>query len=342
MIKARDYRWDMVRGMSIIAVILLHTTSASSTAGVVWRQFVNFPVSMFFFLAGYFCHCEGSFSRFAKKKGKRVLVPLALFSVMYAMPGLVQCIADGRLVIVSAASALLSFPGDWGYFPISLFQCFLLYPLLKKSSVKVRLSCSILCYALSFAYFAVAVVCFPNSGMTAGMMPHILCTSWLPMFCLGISLAERKNDFMYLCRRDTVLLGVLTLTLSIAEGLCYYLCVGSRQLAMTQIKPFSMAFSCVLAIFLWQGGRSRDLDAAGQMQNNCAVRGICILGQASFFVYLWHKAVIMLIRRFTMGIHQEIMFFVMPMAVLAASLLAVRLLLSLPDRIRKKLWIIGF
>ena len=342
MTKMRDYRWDVVRGMSIIAVVLLHTTSAANVAGVVWRQFVNFPVSMFFFLAGYFCHCEDSFFRFAKKKCRRVLVPLALFSVVYALPGLMHCTKNGRLDVVAVASAMLSFPGDWGYFPISLFQCLLLYPLLKKSSVKIRLACSILCYALSFAYFAVAVVCFPDTGMTAGMMPHILCTSWLPMFCLGISLAERKSEFTSFGRRKAVLLGIGFLTLSVVEGVCYYLCLGSRQLAMTQIKPFSMAFSCILAMFFWQEIRSRDLAVKGQVRNNCVIRNICILGQASFFVYLWHKAVIMLIRRFSMGIHQEIMFFITPIAVLVASCLAVKLLLLLPGRIRKLLWIIGF
>lgn len=342
MTRVRDYRWDMVRGASIIAVVLLHTTSVPSAVGVVWRQFINFPVSMFFFLAGYFCHYEGSFGGFAKKKGRRVLVPLALFSILYALPGLMHCVKDAGLDILTLVAALWSFPGDWGYFPISLFQCFLLYPLLKKSSVKTRLAVSILCYVLSFAYYAVAVVCFPNSGMTTGMMPHVLCTSWLPMFCLGVSLAERKFEFKTFGCRKSLFLGMGLFALSVVEGLVYYLCIGSRQLAMTQIKPFSMAFSCFLAIFLWQKISSCNLDKADKMSNNFAIHNICILGQASFFVYLWHRAVIMLIRRFSTGIHQEMMLFMTPLAVLAISCLAVRLLLRLPDRIRKRLWLIGF
>lgn len=68
--KTKDVYWQWVRGICIFAVILIH-----SKTGIVYRnniydswnfdywlivrQFINFPVAIFIFLAGYFCKLEG-------------------------------------------------------------------------------------------------------------------------------------------------------------------------------------------------------------------------------------------------------------------------------------------
>lgn len=61
-IKQRNAFWQCVRGLCILAVVMIHCPSGIEygagtfpyTATLILRQFINFPVAVFFFLAGYF------------------------------------------------------------------------------------------------------------------------------------------------------------------------------------------------------------------------------------------------------------------------------------------------
>lgn len=73
--------WQMVRGICILAVIMIHCPSGQNytdidyIAWIVLRQFINFPVAMFIFLAGYFVTPEktqGDYKIFLFKRGGKI------------------------------------------------------------------------------------------------------------------------------------------------------------------------------------------------------------------------------------------------------------------------------
>ena len=70
--------WQIVRGICILAVIMIHCPTGRShtnldyTVWIVLRQFINFPVAIFIFLAGYFMTPEkvqGDYKTFFFKRG---------------------------------------------------------------------------------------------------------------------------------------------------------------------------------------------------------------------------------------------------------------------------------
>lgn len=90
--KTKSQYWQMVRGICILAVIMIHCPSGQNyteldyNAWIVFRQFINFPVAMFIFLAGYFMTPEktqGDYKTFLCKRGGKATSPI---------PSLEQCL----------------------------------------------------------------------------------------------------------------------------------------------------------------------------------------------------------------------------------------------------------
>jgi len=59
----RNEYWDAIKGVAIIAVIMMHATNSTRAfpaeslnylTGVVTRQFMTFAVPLFFFISGFF------------------------------------------------------------------------------------------------------------------------------------------------------------------------------------------------------------------------------------------------------------------------------------------------
>lgn len=89
-ITKKSQYWQMVRGICILAVIMIHCPSDQNytdldyTVWIVLRQFINFPVAMFIFLAGYFITPEktqGNYNTFLFKRGGiRLLLPYLVWN----------------------------------------------------------------------------------------------------------------------------------------------------------------------------------------------------------------------------------------------------------------------
>lgn len=66
-IEKKDNYWQAVRGICILAVVMIHCPNAAayeetSAQFQIWltlRQVINFPVATFIFLAGYFTNTKG-------------------------------------------------------------------------------------------------------------------------------------------------------------------------------------------------------------------------------------------------------------------------------------------
>lgn len=74
--KQKNDFWQIVRGVCILAVILIHCPSGGSYGSIetsVWlilRQFINFPVAIFFFMSGYFTNIQ----KCLQNPGKYILI----------------------------------------------------------------------------------------------------------------------------------------------------------------------------------------------------------------------------------------------------------------------------
>lgn len=71
MVKSRY--WQVVRGICILAVIMIHCPMGQSgvdqTVWLALRQFINFPVAIFIFMAGYFVKPDKVNSTYLKNRG---------------------------------------------------------------------------------------------------------------------------------------------------------------------------------------------------------------------------------------------------------------------------------
>ena len=285
----REEFWDAVKGICIIAVILIHTTSRNSIGGVVWRQFINFPVAMFVFMAGYFCHVKGTYSVFIMKKAKRLLIPLAVASIVYGVVELYFGLRlGGTMTLCCIGSAFLSFSLGWGYFVLALFQCMIVAPFLQRyASSRWLLPLSLgLCLTTSL-YMYLASTVFQGSWSLANSVPVIFCTAWLPFFVLGMKLQKRRLTVWAPGVRPYLAMVILML-FAIAGGVYWYK-TATVQLARSQLRVPCILFSLVLAGLLPNLADKYDL-------RECTWGIVARLGEMSFFVYLWHRFILIFLR----------------------------------------------
>lgn len=50
---------------------------------LIFRNLINFPVSLFFFIAGYFCSITGTIGQYYKKRLIKLVIPYLIWSVLY-------------------------------------------------------------------------------------------------------------------------------------------------------------------------------------------------------------------------------------------------------------------
>ena len=78
MVKSRY--WQAVRGICILAVIMIHCpVGQNGLDQIVWlalRQFINFPVAIFIFMAGYFIKPEKVNADYIINRGGATVVAL--------------------------------------------------------------------------------------------------------------------------------------------------------------------------------------------------------------------------------------------------------------------------
>lgn len=332
--KGRDIFWDVVKGVSIIAVILIHTTGRFTEGGAVWRQFINFPVAMFFFLAAYFCHCEGSVWDFLVKKAKRLLVPYVVFSLFYAALDIHFKMRHGLAIDVHVAKeSFCSFAFGWGYFVLALFQFMCLYPFMKDKSVKWLAWFAGICFAVSLGYCWCAETVLREWGLYRRMMPFVLFLPWTPMFVLGMAAKKIRR----LPRMRWTMMGCLAFfALSVAEGVVY-MKAGMSELSFSQTKFGSLGFSFFLALVLCSINLAGECDGKSSVFADVLAR----VGRYSFFIYLSHRFVLMTLRGVFHAMPPDVFFYFLPCAAIVVEYVVVYVIDAMPSAVRKQLWVVG-
>ena len=109
----KEKKWQIARGVAIICVILIHCPngiqlphdSLGFNSWLVMRQFINFPVALFFYMAGRFQNIEKYDNYWAYLKnrgGYRLLFPFLFWSTIYGFHGSIKnIIANEQVDVIS-------------------------------------------------------------------------------------------------------------------------------------------------------------------------------------------------------------------------------------------------
>lgn len=103
----REY-WQSIRGICILAVVLIHSlggfdySTGYSVEFVILRQIINFAVATFVFMAGYFVNVDAlsdkefSYKHWIIYRGGRLCIPFMIWSLLYSGLSLLKVVHSGN------------------------------------------------------------------------------------------------------------------------------------------------------------------------------------------------------------------------------------------------------
>lgn len=106
--KEKKEYWQSIRGICILAVILIHSlggfnySTGYGTEFVVLRQIINFAVATFVFMAGYFVNVDAlsdkefSYKHWIIYRGGRLCIPFMIWSLLYSGLELLKIVHSGN------------------------------------------------------------------------------------------------------------------------------------------------------------------------------------------------------------------------------------------------------
>lgn len=283
----RITHWDYWKGISIIAVVLIHASgiagsypihSLNFNTGIIIRQFINFSVPVFLFISGYFSYSEkypGGY-QYIKNRGLRVATPYLAWTIFYISMATFNGLFTPTVKNI-AANFLLGTGIGVGYFVIVLLQFVLITPILYKiKSIKLHIHLLFLISILGIIYTYICNYKLPDTRLSQFPYSALPFFVWYPFFHLGFALSKfspkikMSNNSLYFL----IVLGVL---FSLLEGFIESYTLG-YDFAASQLKLSSLTLSTIICIIIY-----KNKDNLPQA-NNILVR----IGNMSYGIYLTH------------------------------------------------------
>jgi len=292
----RSEFWDAVKGVAIIAVILIHSSdsarlygddSIEAMAGVLVRQFVNFAVPLFIALSGYFAVTQTGDSRvlvYYKKRFLRILLPYVLWSMLAIS---LKDYTRFFMPMDVAVDLLLGRAVSVYYFIPVLLQLVVITPFL----IRLRSRNLILFTLLLFVpTICVSYYCRVVSPCVWGDFPYsaLPCSIWIPFYSLGIIARRHESLFENVLRHKSklVLVALYVTFFACFYESFYYLVEENRNIATSQIKLSNFLFSGVLCGLIF-GIKGRFEVKQGWLSE---------VGGMSYGIYLSHMFVLPVMR----------------------------------------------
>ncbi|MBE6401789.1 MAG: acyltransferase [Verrucomicrobia bacterium] len=291
---ARSEFLQQIRGLCIVAVVLIHTVGMpindeTSYLLVLMRGFINFPVAVFFFLAGFFNKSAGSYAGTERKKLFsriiRLLVPYIFWTAFYLCAYYSLSVVAGKpfdLLRVPKAFLFGSATAPL-YFLHVLLQLTLITPILVAIIRGESLFSKVLKWGL-FGTTPLYILVRYGYDFCAGTdLPHyeLPCFAWFTYYYLGLFCAQNRGlKTKTLGLFPSVLIAFLALFIAIWEGFAIYNQAGSEMfsLAASQTRLGSMLFSLAIINLIL---RIKD--------TNPKPNGVLsALGDYSFGIYSFH------------------------------------------------------
>lgn len=294
---SKDNKWQIIRGISVIFVILIHVqTAAPYRSGsfdhiswVVLRQIINCAVPLFFFMSGFFTKEEyfrdgKSMIAYWKTKGLRLIVPFLIWSFVYSIVGIItsgSALSFG-MAAKWAAKMLSGQAEQQLYFVFVLIQLKLLTPLL----IRVRRSAA--AKAVTGIIFALWIGAYYISRLGIVRLPDffsfkIVFLSWMPYYILGMAARERRNAAP---RPKTAVLAALTLAafmLALCEDFFWYKEGMDVSFQVSQMKLTNYAYGVLACLTAFAAVRGSKKAASGPLS-----RALTALGNDSYGIFYVH------------------------------------------------------
>lgn len=285
-----DY-FDILRGIAIVAVVGIHSTSSGIALDekcwqfhftVVWRNLLNFSVPLFLAISGYFMSQSIQKSQldfdFFGKKIKRVYLPMLFWSSLWFLLSVIVF----EKSIITGIYKIFTFQTIGPYYFIALIiQYYLLSPLLFRFADKNGLILSVLISIVT------AIIIFYLRYYAEISLPLILYAGnfpvWLMFFVCGMYFGNKK--YISISNNNLIFLILISVFLSLAESyllLFYFKQAGD---AVTAIKPSSFLYSLFVIIFMFN---NVNFLSSNVLKN---------IGQISFGIYLTHIFVLMIVSK---------------------------------------------
>ncbi len=288
--KNRESHYDFLKGISIIAVVFIHSTNA--TAGMdkveigsfnyyfTWiaSSLCAFAVPAFFFVAGYFSANEpidkiDKYKSYIEKRLKRILVPYIFWTALvvlvihsnFSVKNFIYCLLLGRAM------------GPY-YFIIPLVQLIILTPLLQVISRIKHGPLGILLLSLmsSTAFFYLQLYLGFKIKWWIPLLPF---TTWIVFYFYGICFRKDKKIF-YLDKitdlKQSIFLLLIAIVLYVAEN---YLFEIHLKLPASGVKITWVIYSICVINFL--------VHIKSKITNYPKL--IVIIGKWSFGIFLMHE-----------------------------------------------------
>lgn len=278
---------QIMRGLSIIAVIVIHTynTYAWGGDGVIIRPLVNFAVGMFIFLSGYLTkeNENGVYRDIIYRRIKKIIVPYIIWSFVFAIVN--------RRINTFIPDIFMSKCNGIYYFILVYIQMVLLIPatfkLLRSRFSKLGwfvTPVSIFLIRYISLWFNIELG-FPFQGE--------LFVFWFGFYYLGVSLKNRYIN-LQLSKKCLTNLCLFSLVIQGVEGFIWYW-MGNFDMATTQLKMSSIITTglfCIRAYIYIEDG---DLNL--NEQPVILKKFLIVLGDNSFGIYLSHMLIIRILNK---------------------------------------------
>lgn len=293
----RSSFWDKWKGGAIIAVVLIHASGTTASFplgsfnnefGIVLRQFINFPVGLFIFLAAFFVgRSQRSPERYwvsVRRRVWRLALPYLIWSAIYCV------LRIGRGSITPEDVPLMILNGTLvsvGYFVIVMIQLSILSPALERLD-DVRLTKLLpisLLFSLAFTYSVKLI--FTESIWSSFPYYALPFFVWLPLYIGGLLVGRKAEHFW----KDTSIwkpVGVYFLFVGLSLMEAELMLHGERELATSQLKLTSILVTssvCMIAVAAWGRGEISGSNA------------LSWLGRRSYYFYLSHMLILSLTQK---------------------------------------------
>jgi peptidoglycan/LPS O-acetylase OafA/YrhL len=295
--------FQAVRGVCIIAVIMIHLPDVDSSSGIFdywlsFRQLINFPVAVFFFLAGYFINPVKIEERgWMASRLKRIGIPYLIWTVAFL--GL-KIVAKGELL--SASEIIMAFlTGGFFhlYYLAVLLQLIVLTPLFmravrKNSKIVNSAICLVVVAWLGVRYVLEfwGISIFGTDGLAAFFL------TWFCFYYWGMvaRASAAKNEAINNSIATNISLLIITLIFTMFESQLIYQISGSVAFATSQTKISSILYAVVFIRFMMAVKNSASITSRSE-------RILASIGDYSFGIYIVYVLFLHVARLVTNGIH---------------------------------------
>lgn len=288
----RDFYFDMVRGLAIFFVVLIHGLAYSSqskiidldVATMVTRNAVNCAVPIFMAVSGYFLSLKKidtaiDYLCFLKRQVPRVYIPFLFWAIFLFE---VENIKNGGSVF-DGLWGVLSFQSSAQYYFIFLIvQFYLLFPVFQRFftmqgvliSLAVSLvACMLVNYIKFLFYIDMPIVLYAGNAFV-----------WMVFFVLGGYLGRGgtlaiKNGFL-------IALTLFMLFFSCIESHVTFYYYHSAAQAVSAVMPFPIMYSLCIVLILFNNRLPIGSSSL-----------LAKLGSVSFGVFLVHEFVLRVLEK---------------------------------------------